>query len=306
MSEEAARTHLRSFVERIERLEEEIAGLNGDKRDVFAEAKGHGFDTKALKVVLGIRRQDPSARAEQNAIVVLYLSELGMAEAAEEVEQNDPRVHVQAHPRTCTREDEPPHPEFAPPARNEGEAVQVGIASDERSAGTAGTPCTEQSEEFVTATGAGEAGCDPAVDPAPASDGEVSPEGASTGGVTASAAAPTTQTGTRSAGDGDPPVGRQHAALATVETPATVGRDRPQSNAGYANPTRREANGEDAGVTSPGGEQPGTPSIARRAAEAAVRSRLAPKPLHPGDPLYEIRLAAREGRRLGTPVEVSP
>lgn len=85
-----------------------------------------------------------------------------------------------------------------------------------------------------------------------------SPLGASTGGVTASAAAPTTQTGISSAGDVPPLVGPWVSRLATVPMHVTVGRDRPQSNAGYANPTRREANGKDTGVTLQGGEQPRT------------------------------------------------
>lgn len=84
--------------------------------------------------------------------------------------------------------------------------------------------------------------------------------GASTGGVTASAAAPTTQTGTRSAGDMAPPVASQATAPATVKSHVTVGIVRLQSNAGYANANRPRAYAEDAGVTSPGGEQPGTHS----------------------------------------------
>lgn len=86
---------LRSIVERVERLDEEIAGLNADKKDIFAEAKANGFDVKALKSVLGIRRKDPGERAEHNAIVATYLASLGMADAAQEVEANDP-VQVQA------------------------------------------------------------------------------------------------------------------------------------------------------------------------------------------------------------------
>lgn len=126
--------------------------------------------------------------------------------------------------------------------------------------GDAATAAPSQSVEKVApaATAEGDGPMSAAGPVAVMAMGSNSPERASKGGVTASAAAPTTQTGTRSAGDGNPPVGRQYAALATVETPVTAGRDRPQSNAGYANPIRRKANGEDAGVTSPGGEQPGT------------------------------------------------
>ncbi len=94
MSEQVASSQLRSIIERVERLDEDIAGLNADKKDIFAEARGNGFDVKALKAVLSIRRKDPSERAEHNAIVALYLSTLGMADAADEVEQNDPRVRL--------------------------------------------------------------------------------------------------------------------------------------------------------------------------------------------------------------------
>jgi uncharacterized protein (UPF0335 family) len=73
--------HLRSFVERIERLDEEIAGLNGDKRDLYSEAKSSGFDPAALKTVVGIRRKqsrDPQLFEERESLVDLYLSTLGV------------------------------------------------------------------------------------------------------------------------------------------------------------------------------------------------------------------------------------
>lgn len=70
---------LRQFIERAERLQEEIDGINGDKADVFAEAKGQGFDTKAMKAIIKIRRKDPAERQEEEAIVDLYKRALGMA-----------------------------------------------------------------------------------------------------------------------------------------------------------------------------------------------------------------------------------
>ena len=73
-----AKEQLRSFVERVERLEEEIKGLNSDKRDVFAEAKANGFDVKALKTILAIRRQDPDDRKEHDTVVELYAQALGI------------------------------------------------------------------------------------------------------------------------------------------------------------------------------------------------------------------------------------
>lgn len=70
--------HLRAFVERIERMEEEIKALNEDKRDIYAEAKGTGFDVKILKKVVALRRLDRDKRREEEEILDLYLSALGM------------------------------------------------------------------------------------------------------------------------------------------------------------------------------------------------------------------------------------
>jgi uncharacterized protein (UPF0335 family) len=73
-----AGAQLRQIVERIERLESEIAALNDDKREVYTEAKSAGFDTKIIKQIIGIRRKDPTVRMEEEAIRVLYMNELGM------------------------------------------------------------------------------------------------------------------------------------------------------------------------------------------------------------------------------------
>lgn len=69
-------SQLRSIVERIERVEEEIKSLNDDKRDIYAEAKGNGFNVKALKAVIAYRRKDPTERDELETDVALYLDEL--------------------------------------------------------------------------------------------------------------------------------------------------------------------------------------------------------------------------------------
>lgn len=74
-----AEAELRQFVERIERLEEEKAGLLGDIKDVFAELKGRGFDAPAVREILRIRKQDHSERQEREAILELYMQALGMA-----------------------------------------------------------------------------------------------------------------------------------------------------------------------------------------------------------------------------------
>lgn len=69
---------LRSVIERIEKLEEEIRDLNADKSDVFKEAKANGFDVAALRKIIAIRRQDPDKRAELDAVVETYMAALGM------------------------------------------------------------------------------------------------------------------------------------------------------------------------------------------------------------------------------------
>ena len=78
---------LRSFVERIERLEEEKKGIADDIRDVFAEAKGNGYDTKVMRQVIRLRKKDAAERQEEEALLDLYMHALGMAapvaEAAE-------------------------------------------------------------------------------------------------------------------------------------------------------------------------------------------------------------------------------
>ena len=73
-----AKEQLKSFIERIERLEEEKKTIADDIKDVFAEAKGSGFDVKALRDILKIRKQDADERAEHEAIVDLYMQALGM------------------------------------------------------------------------------------------------------------------------------------------------------------------------------------------------------------------------------------
>ena len=70
---------LKAFVERIERLEEEKKGIADDIRDVFAEAKGQGFDTKLMRQVIRLRKKDASEREEEEALLDLYLHALGMA-----------------------------------------------------------------------------------------------------------------------------------------------------------------------------------------------------------------------------------
>jgi uncharacterized protein (UPF0335 family) len=77
-----AREQLRALVERIERLEEEKAALAGDIREVYAEAKGHGFDVKTLRQVIRMRKLELAERQEQEAMLDLYLHALGMVPEA--------------------------------------------------------------------------------------------------------------------------------------------------------------------------------------------------------------------------------
>ncbi len=73
-----AAAQLRSIVERIERLEEEKKAIGDDIKDVYGEAKGNGYDTKVLRTVIRLRKQDASEREEQDAILDLYKEALGM------------------------------------------------------------------------------------------------------------------------------------------------------------------------------------------------------------------------------------
>jgi uncharacterized protein (UPF0335 family) len=78
MSESVAGEQLKSFIDRIERLEEEIAGVKDLHKDVYAEAKGSGFDTAAIRAIVALRKKDAAERAEAEAILELYKSALGM------------------------------------------------------------------------------------------------------------------------------------------------------------------------------------------------------------------------------------
>jgi uncharacterized protein (UPF0335 family) len=73
-----AREQLKSIVDRIERLTEEKKGLAEDIREIYAEAKANGFDTKVLRQVIALRDKDLAERQEQEAIMDLYLEALGM------------------------------------------------------------------------------------------------------------------------------------------------------------------------------------------------------------------------------------
>jgi len=73
-----AADQLRLFIERVERLEEEKKGIADDIRDVYAEAKANGFDIKALRTIVRLRKQDADERREHEAILETYMHALGM------------------------------------------------------------------------------------------------------------------------------------------------------------------------------------------------------------------------------------
>jgi uncharacterized protein (UPF0335 family) len=73
-----AKDQLKAIVERIERLEEEKKAISDDIRDVYAEAKGNGFDVKALRTIVRLRKQDENERAEAETILETYMQALGM------------------------------------------------------------------------------------------------------------------------------------------------------------------------------------------------------------------------------------
>jgi uncharacterized protein (UPF0335 family) len=73
----AAQTRLKTIIERIERLEEDKAAVATDIKEVFAEAKGEGFDVKILRKVVRLRKQDKAKRQEEEALIDLYISAIG-------------------------------------------------------------------------------------------------------------------------------------------------------------------------------------------------------------------------------------
>jgi len=77
-SGEVNAAHLRAFVERIEKLDEEQRALGDDKKEVYAEAKGMGYDAKIIRKIVSLRRQDKDKRREEEEIMSLYLAALGM------------------------------------------------------------------------------------------------------------------------------------------------------------------------------------------------------------------------------------
>lgn len=78
-SQTVAAGQLRAFIERIERLLEERDTIGEDIREVFAEAKGNGFDTKAMRAIVRLRKKEQAEREEEEAMLDLYKAALGIA-----------------------------------------------------------------------------------------------------------------------------------------------------------------------------------------------------------------------------------
>ena len=74
----AAKEQLLSVIERVENIERDIKERQDDRKDVYAEAKGNGYDVAALKVIVSIRKQDPAKRHERESILDTYREALGM------------------------------------------------------------------------------------------------------------------------------------------------------------------------------------------------------------------------------------
>jgi uncharacterized protein (UPF0335 family) len=78
-SQTVAAGQLRAFIERIERLEEDKKTISEDIKEVYAEMKGTGFDTKAVRTIIRLRKKDQAERQEEESILELYMNALGMA-----------------------------------------------------------------------------------------------------------------------------------------------------------------------------------------------------------------------------------
>lgn len=93
-----AQGQLRALVERIERLEEEKAAISGDIKEVYAEAKANGFDTKVLRKIISLRKMDTNERQELDAMIDVYLAALGMSQPSYLDETESTKPGVAPHP----------------------------------------------------------------------------------------------------------------------------------------------------------------------------------------------------------------
>jgi uncharacterized protein (UPF0335 family) len=85
-TESVAQDMIRAFIERIENMETEKKAISDDIREIYAEAKGNGFDTVVLRQIVRLRKKDAAERMEQEALLELYMAALGMQYAPKETE----------------------------------------------------------------------------------------------------------------------------------------------------------------------------------------------------------------------------
>lgn len=138
MTEAVAADHLRQMIERVERLTEEKAALQADIREVYAEAKGHGFNVKVMKQVVRERAMDDGDRAEFFANRNLYLEALGMASY-----DDTPLGRSATPPPDPDPEPEPDAPADDPEPADPHPGVNIPAArAMGRAAGANGTPVT--------------------------------------------------------------------------------------------------------------------------------------------------------------------
>lgn len=133
------RAALRSIVDRIERLDEEIKALNGDKRDIYAEAKSNGFDVPALKSVIAIRRKGIEEVEEHNAVVDTYLSALGTNDAIARVHVRESHTNAQ-RPSPSVKPSSGAVPHSEAPHAGTGSETCVGREGRQEGAGANARP----------------------------------------------------------------------------------------------------------------------------------------------------------------------
>lgn len=95
-TDSVAQDQLRAFIERIERMEEEKKAIADDVKEIYAEAKGNGFDTKVLRQVVRIRKMDHAERMEGEALLDLYLAALGMGNGGP-AREDDPASEAEGY-----------------------------------------------------------------------------------------------------------------------------------------------------------------------------------------------------------------
>lgn len=144
----AAPMQLRSLVERIERLNEEKAGIQADIAEVYAECKAFGFDKKIVRKCVQIRAQDSAQRQEEEAILDLYLSALGMKPGDEDATISGAGTPGLARPQPSQA---PVGAAAAPEAAAEPPCKPAGPALDGRSTGEAGEAATQSPNPPETA-----------------------------------------------------------------------------------------------------------------------------------------------------------